>query len=123
MAKLLAVEDEPLVRILIVDALESAGHTVIEAADGDAALQIVMKTPDIDLVVTDVRIPRMDGFSLALAARRLRPDLKTVFITGYSGAAVPAELAPSTIMQKPFDPDDLVVMVAKLLAANGDHPN
>lgn len=117
MAKLLAVEDEPLVRILIVEILESDGHTVLEAADGETALAMIGNTPDIDLMVTDVRIPKLDGFSLAVAARRLRPELRMLFISGYAGIAAPAEFAIARVMQKPFDPDDLVAAVRKTLGS------
>jgi CheY-like chemotaxis protein len=53
MAKILAVEDEMLVRILIVETLVDAGHDVLEAADGEAALSIVKQTPDLDLIIAE----------------------------------------------------------------------
>ncbi|HTW36596.1 MAG TPA: response regulator [Rhizomicrobium sp.] len=117
MAKILAVEDEALVRILIVETLADAGHGVLEAADGESALDIVRQTPDLDLVVTDVRMSKMDGFSLARFAREVRPDLPVLFMTGYMGADVPANIPDAKVLQKPFDPDDLLAAIEVLLAA------
>lgn len=115
MAKILAVEDEALVRILIVETLSDFGHTVLEAPDGEAALAIVNATPDLDLIVTDVRMPKMDGFTLAVSAHRVRPDLGVLFMTGYSGTEVPPELQAVKVMQKPFDPGDLLVAINAML--------
>ncbi len=125
MPRILAVEDEPLVRLLIVQALEDAGHTVLEAPDGEAALSIVQSDPDLDLIVTDIRMPRLDGYELAHAARRLRPGIGFVFMTGYSKEDVPAELSDSQLLQKPFDPEDLVAVIEAAVgpaAPPGDPP-
>jgi CheY-like chemotaxis protein len=115
MAKILAVEDESLVRILIVETLADAGHQVLEAADGESALAIIMETPDIDLVVTDVRMAKMDGFALAICAREVRPDLNVLFMTGYMGTDVPAKIENAKVLQKPFDPDDLLAAIDTML--------
>ena len=111
MAKILAVEDEALVRILIVETLADAGHNVVEAPDGESALAIVKETPDLDLIVTDVRMSKMDGFSLARFAREIRPDLPVLFMTGYMGSDVPANIPGAKVLQKPFDPDDLLAAI------------
>jgi CheY-like chemotaxis protein len=116
MAKILAVEDEALVRILIVETLADAGHSVLEAADGESALAVVKETPDLDLIVTDVRMSKMDGFSLARFAREIRPDLPVLFMTGYMGADVPANIPGAKVLQKPFDPDDLLAAIVTTLA-------
>ena len=116
MTKILAVEDEGLVRMLIVETLESEGYAVLEAPDGEAALSLVQSTPDLDLIVTDVRMPRMDGFQLAHAARRERPALNLLFVTGYLGTEIPKEFSADKILQKPFDPDKLAATVREILA-------
>jgi len=116
MAKILAVEDEALVRILIVETLADAGHAVLEAADGESALAVVIETPDLDIIVTDVRMSKMDGFSLARLAREIRPDLPVLFMTGYMGADVPANIPDAKVLQKPFDPDDLLAAIETMLA-------
>jgi CheY-like chemotaxis protein len=116
MAKILAVEDEALVRILIVETLADAGHSVLEAPDGESALTIVRETPDLDLIVTDVRMSKMDGFSLAQFAREIRAGLPVLFMTGYMGADVPAKMPDAKVLQKPFDPDDLLAAIDVMLA-------
>ena len=80
---ILYVEDEPLVRMATVDLLASAGYTVRDAADAERALAILDEHPGIALMVTDVGLPGMNGRALAAEARRRRPDLKVVFLTGY----------------------------------------
>jgi len=124
MAKILAVEDEPLVRMLVVETLSEAGHTVLEAPDGEVALAIVRETPDLDLIVTDVRMPKLDGFALAIATQQLRPKLGVLFMTGYMGTEVPAQLSRAKVMQKPFDPDIFVLTIGKMLNSRetGDAP-
>jgi CheY-like chemotaxis protein len=117
MPKILAVEDEALVRMLIVETLIDGGHNVLEAPDGESALAIVKETPDIDLIVTDVRMSRMDGFSLARFAREIRPELPVLFMTGYMGADVPANIVDAKVLQKPFAPDDLLAAIDTMLAA------
>ena len=116
MAKILAVEDEALVRILIVETIADAGHTVLEASDGESALAIVRQTPDLDLIVTDVRMSKMDGFSLAQFAREIKPGLPVLFMTGYMGADVPSKIPDAKVLQKPFDPDDLLAAITTMLA-------
>ncbi|MBV8976513.1 MAG: response regulator [Alphaproteobacteria bacterium] len=116
MAKILAVEDEYFVRSLVVETLADAGHSVLDAADGEEALAIVKDSPDIALIVTDVRMPRLDGFALARLARELRPGLAVLFMTGYTGASPPAELATAKMLNKPFAPEELVATVDAILS-------
>jgi len=116
MAKILAVEDEFFVRSLIVETLQGEGHTVLDAPDGEAALAMVREAPDIELIVTDVRMPKLDGFALALSARALRPGLPVLFMTGYSGASPPEALATAPMLHKPFAPEELVATVGTILS-------
>jgi signal transduction histidine kinase/CheY-like chemotaxis protein len=85
---LLYVEDDSLVSLATVDLLEGAGYAVHAAADARQALDLLDQHPEIDIVVTDIGLPGMDGHELAAEARRRRPDLKLLFLTGYdrSGA-------------------------------------
>jgi nitrogen-specific signal transduction histidine kinase len=80
----LVVEDEALVRMLLVEALEDQGYTVLEADNGNTALDIVTSPERIDLLATDVGLPGINGRQLAEMARALRPDLKVLFLTGYA---------------------------------------
>jgi CheY-like chemotaxis protein len=85
----LVVDDEPIVRMLIVDVLEEGGYGAVEAADGPTALKILQSDLRIDLLVTDVGLPGgMNGRQVADAARALRPGLKVLFVTGYAENAV-----------------------------------
>jgi two-component system cell cycle response regulator CpdR len=122
MARILAVEDEFLVRTLVVETLESEGHCVLDAPDGEAALSLVRQDCAIDLIVTDIRMPKLDGFGLALAARDVRPSIGVLFMTGYTGADPPQSLAFEKMLHKPFSPEDLISAVEELLAGRAARP-
>ena len=115
MAKILVVEDEAIVRLLVAETLRTCGHSVLEAGDGQAALDVIQECLDLDLLVSDIRLPKIDGFSVARRARQLRPGLQLLFLTGYVRAELPSELLPAIIIRKPFDPDNLARKVAGML--------
>ena len=103
----LVVDDDEMVRTLTVETLQELGYTVLEAADGLAATDILRSTRRIDLLVTDVGLPGgMNGRQVADAARMARPALQVLFITGYAENAVlgHGHLDPGMhIMTKPFE--------------------
>ena len=106
----LVVEDEPVVRAVILEMLADQGYQTLEAVDGPSGLQILRNHARIDLLVTDVGLPGMNGRQLADQARETRPDLKILFITGYAESAAISEgfLQPGMEMiTKPFDLDHL----------------
>ena len=80
---ILVVEDDLLVRMLTTEHLLDLGYDVLEASGGDDALEMLEARPDIDLLLTDVRMDGLNGFVLAKHARELRPDLKILFATAY----------------------------------------
>jgi PAS domain S-box-containing protein len=81
----LVIDDEPTVRMLIVEVLEEAGYSAIEAPDGPSGLRILQSDVRIDLLITDVGLPGgLNGRQVADAARQTRPGLKVLFITGYA---------------------------------------
>ncbi len=102
----LVIDDEPMVRMLIVEVLEDAGYVVIEAQDGPSGLRILQSDARIDLLITDVGLPGgMNGRQVADAARVHRPDLKVLFVTGYAENAAIGNglLAPGMqVITKPF---------------------
>ena len=104
---LLVVEDEPAVRMVIVDLLSDRGFTVLEAHSGRSGLIILETSVRIDLLLTDVGLPGgMNGRQLADAARRLRPGLKVLFLTGYAESAAVGSGRMEQgmeVMTKPFD--------------------
>ena len=111
----LVVDDEPLIRMLIVDVLEEEGFVTHEAGDGPAALALLEGEPAIDVLITDVGLPAgMDGWALAETARRRRPDLKVVFVTCNSDGRADGTggmEAGTGIVGKPFRPSELVRLV------------
>lgn len=105
----LVAEDEPGVRTTVTRYLERHAWTVLTAEDGLAALQLLERNADqLDVLLTDVRMPGMDGRALAAAARRIRPDLPIVTMSGYvHGADVPKSGEFRHFLQKPFAMGDL----------------
>jgi PAS domain S-box-containing protein len=102
----LVVEDEPVVRAVILEMLGEQGYQTLEAVDGPAGLRLLRGGQRIDLLVTDVGLPGMNGRQLADQAREMRPGLKVLFITGYAESVAIADgfLQPGMEMiTKPFD--------------------
>ncbi|MNV69269.1 Blue-light-activated protein [compost metagenome] len=81
------VEDDPAVRMLVLNVLNELGYTTHEAQDGKTALPLLESNLRIDLLVTDVGLPGMNGRQLAEIARQYRPGLKVLFMTGYAEKA------------------------------------
>ncbi|MFO0629096.1 MAG: ATP-binding protein [Polyangiales bacterium] len=113
----LVVEDDELVRRLMVDALSRAGHRVRSAADATGALAIA-RGQRLDVLVTDVVLPRTSGPALARALRGQHPDLACLFTTGYFDHVELEEVpvAEARILRKPFSPSDLLDAVNALIA-------
>src|SRR6266851_4307997 len=106
----LVVEDEPVVRGVILEMLHEEGYRTLEAVDGPSGLRVLRTSGRIDLLITDVGLPGMNGRQLADQARETRPGLKILFVTGYaeSVAISDAFLQPGMEMiTKPFDLDHL----------------
>ena len=116
----LVIDDEPLLRMLVVDVLEELGYVGIEAADGPQGMAIIRSDARIDLLVTDVGLPNgMNGRQVADAARELRPGLKVLFVTGYAENAVLSHghLDPGMqVVTKPFDVDALAARIKAMIA-------
>jgi PAS domain S-box-containing protein len=115
---LLLVEDDSIVRRVTARLLKSAGYTVIEAESGKEALQAVSRHPEIALVITDVVIPEMSGGQLAEKLRRLTPDTRMLFMSGYTDDAV---VRAGTVgldiafLEKPFTPQTLARKVRDVI--------
>lgn len=116
----LVVDDEPTVRMLVMEVLQELGYSAIEAADSVSGLKILESDVRIDLLISDVGLPGgMNGRQMADAARRTRPDLKVLFITGYAeNAAVGNGLLERgmAVVTKPFALDVLRARVQEMLA-------
>ena len=115
----LVVDDEPTIRMLIVDALGELGYSCAEAADGPSGLKILQSGARFDLLITDVGLPGgLNGRQVADAARALRPDLKVLFITGYAENAVLNHghiQHGMEVLTKPFAVADLAGRVDRML--------
>ena len=114
----LVVEDAEPLRRLICEALSASGCKVLSAPDGQEALRVVRSGGSVDLLLTDVIMPGMNGPALAKQVRSLRPQMKILYMTGYSGEFIRADmLTPGvSFIQKPFTPADLGRKIRKMLA-------
>ncbi|WP_158930850.1 PAS domain-containing protein [Acidisphaera sp. S103] len=116
----LLVEDDSSVRLLIGEVLRDLGYACIEAIDGQAAVPILSSNVRLDLMITDVGLPGLDGRQLADFARHHRPDLRILFVTGYAEHVTSSENILGVNMEmvtKPFTLDALAFKIRDMLAA------
>jgi two-component system cell cycle sensor histidine kinase/response regulator CckA len=117
----LLVEDEDPVRLFSARALRNKGYKVIEAKSGEAALEVIHRaTEQIDLLVSDVVMPRMDGPSLIREVRETHPDMKVIFISGYTEDSFRKRLntdAEIHFLPKPFSLKQLAGKVKEVMSA------
>jgi two-component system cell cycle sensor histidine kinase/response regulator CckA len=118
-ASILLVEDEEAVRAFAARALASRGYKVYQAASGVEALEVMAEAGgNVDLVVSDVVMPELDGPSLLRELRKTRPDIKIIFISGYAEDAFKKNLPEGEDFQflpKPFSLKQLAVAVKETL--------
>jgi len=104
----LVVEDDPDVRNITVARLGEFGHHVLEADNAKAALDILGRGDAIDLLFTDIAMPGgMNGLELARRALQLRPDIRVLFVSGYTSSAHTEGNTPGEFLQKPYRQEDL----------------
>jgi len=115
----LIAEDEAMLRIVAVETLKDDGFTVYEAGDGVSALEILRGHPEIELLISDIKMPRLGGYELAQGALEMRPDLKVLFMTGYNTDKPPAFVRERAIqtLQKPFNVIQLSHTAKSMLGA------
>jgi CheY-like chemotaxis protein len=111
----LLVEDEAAVRELVRRVLESAGYRVIQADRPSEAERLLAEEEDVDLLLTDVVMPEMSGYELAARALERRPELRTMFMSGYSHPGAGPQQVPGELLQKPFTTDELTQTIRKTL--------
>jgi two-component system, cell cycle sensor histidine kinase and response regulator CckA len=113
---ILLVEDEDMVRAVAERALARAGYTVVTAANGEEGLERFGELAEVDLLVSDVMMPQMDGPTMAGEIRRRRPDLPVLFMSGYAEAQLRESIALSNVafLAKPFSVAQLVEAVAAI---------
>ena len=119
MARILVVDDEEAVRSLIARGLALDGHSVEMAGDGAEALEVITACEGrFDLVLSDIRMPLMDGIAMALAAKRDFPDLVILLMTGYAEQRERAKSLENIVIDvltKPFGLAELRSTVARVL--------
>lgn len=119
MSRILVVDDEEPLRTLVARGLGLDGHSCLTASDGAEALDmLIAEGGRFDLLLTDIRMPLMDGIALALAAKQAFPDLPIMLMTGYAEQRERArslEAIVSEVMTKPFTIADLRETVMKVI--------
>jgi CheY-like chemotaxis protein len=120
MARILVAEDEDPLRALVARAITDLGHTVVTAFDGADALDIVTReNGSFDLLLTDIRMPLMDGIALALSVARDHPQITILLMTAYADQRERAsnlEALIHDVVLKPFTLAELKIAVAEALA-------
>ncbi|MBI4655816.1 MAG: response regulator [Elusimicrobia bacterium] len=114
---ILIVDDEQGYRDLLHRALSEQGYTVLVAAGGPEALDI-LKRDEVDIIITDMKMPKMDGLDVVIASRQLRPDIPIILMTGYAvEERVQEALArkASICLQKPFQMKELETALQSFL--------
>ncbi len=117
MANLLIVDDEQSYRQLLSLIFEESGHTIYQAKNGREALKVLDETP-AEIIISDVRMPDIDGISLLREARIKRPDIGVILMTAFATVDAAREafiLGADDFIQKPFDVEELKVLVKKTL--------
>lgn len=122
-AKILLVEDESDLTLIVADTLRGQGYKIVTAADGLEGLE-KFKTEGADIVVADVMMPKMDGFSMAKEIRRLSPAVPLLFLTAKSTIDDVEEgfaIGANDYLRKPFELRELIVRIKALLSRYGTH--
>jgi len=117
-ATVLIVDDEPSIREFLAFALSNQGFRIITASDGEEALRVVAQESP-DLVLTDLMMPRMDGYQLIERIRRQRRPVGAIMIIAMSAVSIASAHPPAAnlFLSKPFEVDQLVASVRSLLAS------
>ena len=115
-AIILLVDDDSVVREVTSSMLKDYGYIVLEVGSGGAALDLLDRQPDIDLVLLDLAMPGMSGIEVARQVQVKRPSLPTLFVTGYADKAILKDVGDERIIKKPFVDDELAEKVSAALA-------
>ena len=121
MIKILLAEDEEAMRQYLVRALERSGYAVTAVDRGTEAYALLKAGEHFDLLLTDIVMPEMDGIELAQKASVLFPNIKVMFITGFSAVSLRAEqtMPHAKVLSKPFHLRDLVLEVERTFQTGG----
>ena len=121
--KILFVEDEEDLTLIVADTLRGQGYEVVTAVDGEDGLE-KFKTEAADIVVADVMMPKMDGFTMAKEIRKLSPTVPLLFLTAKStidDVEQGFEIGANDYLKKPFELRELIVRIKALLRRYGNN--
>jgi CheY-like chemotaxis protein len=119
-AKILVVDDDPILLELLVETLTTIGYDTGKAVDGLDALDVLSKEK-FDLMVSDIKMPNLDGIGLLQEVRKLYPNLPVLFITGVSKPEIVGRATPNGFLSKPFRINHIEEMIEKTLKST-DQP-
>jgi DNA-binding response OmpR family regulator len=124
MAQILLIDDDNLLRGVLAKALGHAGHTVIQAIDGQQGVEL-SRAATIDLVITDLLMPVKEGVETIIALRRERPQLPIIAMSGGASHSplyldIAKKIGAKRILPKPFTPQELTALIQEVLAEGGD---
>src|SRR3954469_14282317 len=120
MAKIIVCDDQELMRDSLASTLAREGHEVTAAVDGAAALQRI-SSAKFDLLITDLKMPRLTGIELLAEAKKLRPEMPVIVMTAFATVQTAVEamkLGAYDYIQKPFDGDEIKLLVDRTLEHN-----
>lgn len=118
LGSILFVEDEPLIREMVSDALRDYGYTVEEASDGPEAIQLLEGSTHFDVLVSDVSMPKgISGIDLASKAKEAQPAMRLVLASGFAKSQLPEIPDGVILLAKPYRIGELFALLSTLLPA------
>lgn len=117
--RVLVVDDELAIRRLVRRTLEAHGYAVVEAPDGQSALDLLAQGPPADLVISDAALPGISGPQLLQLCRRLYPGIRLMLVSGYIAGGLPSQDSSGGWilgLAKPFDGPTLLAMVERVMS-------
>jgi CheY-like chemotaxis protein len=118
---LIVVDDDDGIRVLLEELLVDRGYHVVTAPNGAEGLDRIRREPRLSLLITDIRMPGIDGWELARRARKMRADLKVLYMTGYPGEQHPGDAPRGPLLRKPWRAGEFYNHIEQLIGS-GDAP-
>ena len=121
-AKILVVDDDAALLSLLIDTLSAIGYNATGAGSGARALELLAESA-FDLMITDIRMPEMDGLRLRDRVRRLYPEMPVLFVTGVALPDIIAQASPDGVLEKPFRISQIEALIESTLASTPFAPD
>ena len=115
---IIVVEDDDGVRFLTEDLLLDRGYNVVTARNGAEGLDRIRSEPNPTLIITDIRMPGIDGWELARRATEMRPTTKILYITGYAGEQPPEDAPHGPLLRKPWRAKEFYRCIEELVGSD-----